>query len=146
MTTPDSEITAMVPRLRRLAHALVCEPGKADELVEAVIERASSDMGRLRQDIGPEIQLIRLLRNLWIELREEWQPALPLEPTSEFERVLEAMAALPIGQREAVALVVIDELQYRDAADIARVSVATLTERLVAGRSTLASLLAEKAA
>ena len=135
----------MLPRLRRLAHALVCEPAKADELVQAVIERAASEIGRLRQDIGPEIQLIRMLRNLWIERREEWQTVLPLEPTSELDKVIQAMAALPSSQREAVALVVIDELQYRDAADIARVSVATLTERLVTGRSTLAAMLVETA-
>ena len=59
---------------------------------------------------------------------------------------MQAMAALPSAQREAVALVVIDELQYRDAADIARISVATLAERLVTGRSTLAAMLAENAA
>jgi RNA polymerase sigma-70 factor (ECF subfamily) len=139
-------MTAMAPRLRRLAHALVCEPAKADELVRAVVERAASEIGRLRQDIGPEIQLIRMLRNLWIERREEWQPVLPLEPSGDLEKVIQAMAALPSAQREAVALVVIDELQYRDAADIARISVATLSERLVSGRTTLAALLVEKAA
>jgi RNA polymerase sigma-70 factor (ECF subfamily) len=120
----------------------VCEPAKADELVMAVVERAATELGRLRQDIGPDIQLISMLRNLWIEHREEWQPVLPLEPTTELERMVQAMAALPSAQREAVALVVIDELQYRDAADIARVSVATLSERLVAGRSALAGVLA----
>jgi RNA polymerase sigma-70 factor (ECF subfamily) len=136
----------MLPRLRRLAHALVCEPAKADELVRAVVERATTDIGRLRQDIGPEIQLIDMLRNLWIDRREEWQPVLPLEPESDLDRIVQAMAALPSAQREAVALVVIDELQYRDAADIARVSVATLAERLVAGRTTLAALLTGNAA
>jgi RNA polymerase sigma-70 factor (ECF subfamily) len=136
----------MLPRLRRLAHALVCEPAKADELVRAVAERATTEIGRLRQDIGPEIQLIAMLRNLWIDRREEWQPVLPLEPESDLDKAIQAMAALPSAQREAVALVVIDELQYRDAADIARVSVATLAERLVAGRTTLAALLAGNAA
>jgi RNA polymerase sigma-70 factor (ECF subfamily) len=120
----------------------VCEPAMADELVRAVVERAASEIGRLRPDIKPDIQLIRMLRNLWIEHREEWQSVLPLEPTTDFEKVTQAMAALPSAQREAVALVVIDELQYRDAADIARVSVATLAERLVSGRATLASMLA----
>ena len=146
MDTPDSRITAMLPRLRRLAHALVCEPAKADELVRAVVERATTEIGRLRQDIGPEIQLIAMLRNLWIDRREEWQPVLPLELESDLDKVIQAMAALPSAQREAVALVVIDELQYRDAADIARVSVVTLAERLVAGRTTLAALLAGNAA
>jgi DNA-directed RNA polymerase specialized sigma24 family protein len=146
LNTPDSRIATILPRLRRLAHALVCEPAKADELVRAVVERATTEIGRLRQDIGTDIQLIRMLRNLWIERREEWQPVLPLEPTGDLDKAIQAMAALPSGQREAVALVVIDELQYRDAADIARVSIATLSERLVAGRTTLAALLVESAA
>jgi DNA-directed RNA polymerase specialized sigma24 family protein len=141
LDTPDSRIATILPRLRRLAHALVCEPAKADELVQAVLERATTEIGRLRPDIAPEIQLIRMLRNLWIEHREEWQSVLPLEPTTELEKVTQAMAALPSAQREAVALVVIDELQYRDAADIARVSLATLSERLVSGRATLAAML-----
>jgi RNA polymerase sigma-70 factor (ECF subfamily) len=142
LDTPDSRMTAILPRLRRLAHALVCEPTQADALVEAVVERAESELGRLRQDIDPAIQLIRMMRNLWIDRREEWQPVLPLEPRTDLEKAIHAMAALPSAQREAVALVVIDELQYRDAADIARVSVATLAERLVAGRGTLAAMLA----
>ncbi len=131
-----------MPRLRRLAHALVCEPAKADELVRAVVDRVATDVGRLRQDIGTDIQLIGMLRTMWIEHREEYQPVLPLEPSTEFEKVTQAMAALPSAQREAVALVVVDELQYRDAADIARVSVSTLSERLVAGRTALAAMLA----
>jgi RNA polymerase sigma-70 factor (ECF subfamily) len=146
LDTPDSRIATILPRLRRLAYALVCEPAKADELVLAVVERADTELGRLRQDIGPDIQLIRMLRNLWIDHREEWQPALPLEPTTQLDKVIQAMAALPSSQREAVALVVIDELQYRDAADIARVSVATLSERLVTGRAILTALLVETAA
>ncbi len=87
----------------------------------------------IRQDIELDIQLIRLLRNrLWIEHREEWQSVLPLEPTTDVEKVTQAMASLPSAQREAVALVVIDELGYRDAAaDIARVSAVTLAERLL---------------
>jgi RNA polymerase sigma-70 factor (ECF subfamily) len=121
---------------------LVCEPARADELVRAVVARAGSEIGRLRQDIEPDLQLIRMLRNLWIEHREEWQSVLPLEPTTDTEKVTQAMASLPSAQREAVALVVIDELPYRDAADIARVSIATLAERLVTGRMTLAAMLA----
>ena len=91
MDTPDSRIATILPRLRRLAHALVCEPVRADELVRAVVARAGSEIGRLRPDIEPDLQLIRMLRNLWIEHREEWQSVLPLEPTSDVEKVTQAM-------------------------------------------------------
>jgi RNA polymerase sigma-70 factor (ECF subfamily) len=142
----DGRVEKIAPRLRRLAHALVCEPAKADELAQAAINKVTSEAAQLGQDIGSDTDVIRVLRNLWMSHREEWQPALPLEPSTDLERVTQAMAALPSAQREAVALVVIDELQYRDAADIARISVATLAERLVAGRATLTTLLREKTA
>jgi RNA polymerase sigma-70 factor (ECF subfamily) len=143
LSTPDSRIARILPRLRRLAHALVCEADKADELVKALAEQVADGSGPDPED---ELAWIRLLRRLWINRREEWQPALPLDVTRDIDKAMQAMAKLPRNQREVVALVVVDGLGYRDAANIAGVSVVTLSERLLSGRSTLASLLAETTA
>ena len=142
MDTPDARVMAALPRLRRLAHALVCEPDRADELVRELVESAITDTAQLPAEWNNDLQLIRRLRRLWINRLEEWQAALPLDHTDEAARAMHAMASLPRSQREAVALVVVDQLDYRDAADIAGVSRVTLAERLVSGRKALAALLA----
>lgn len=143
MNDTDSRIAASLPRLRRLAHALVCEPDRADELVKELLEQTSGGGAPVAAD---DIEWVRRLRKLWFNRREEWQAALPLDATTEIARAMQAMAALPRNQREAVALVVIDGLDYRDAADVAGVSLVTLAERLVLARRALAALLAENPA
>ncbi|MDB5434499.1 MAG: polymerase subunit sigma-70, partial [Phenylobacterium sp.] len=56
-----------------------------------------------------------------------------------------AMARLPADQRIAVALVLVEGLSYREAADVLEIPAGTLTSRLVRGRSALMAELAEAA-
>jgi RNA polymerase sigma-70 factor (ECF subfamily) len=55
--------------------------------------------------------------------------------------VQSAMACLPEDQREAVSLVLIEGLPYREAAEVLDVPVGTLTSRLARGRDALQALL-----
>lgn len=50
-----------------------------------------------------------------------------------------AMATLPEDQRAAVALVLIEGLSYREAADVLDVPIGTVTSRLARGREALAA-------
>jgi RNA polymerase sigma-70 factor (ECF subfamily) len=52
-----------------------------------------------------------------------------------------AMAALPEEQRIAVALVVVEGLSYKDAAEVLEIPPGTLTSRLVRGRMALVAAL-----
>jgi RNA polymerase sigma-70 factor, ECF subfamily len=52
-----------------------------------------------------------------------------------------AMRKLPNEQREAVALVCVEGLAYREAADTLGVPVGTLTSRLARGREALQTML-----
>lgn len=56
------------------------------------------------------------------------------------------MGRLPDEQREAVALVLIEGLSYREAADVLNVPVGTLTSRLGRGRLALITLIEGEAA
>ena len=56
-----------------------------------------------------------------------------------------AMRALPAEQREAVALVLVEGLAYREAADVLDIPMGTLTSRLVRGRQALMVQLGEAA-
>ncbi len=55
------------------------------------------------------------------------------------------MRLLPDEQREAVALVLVEGLAYKDAAAILDVPMGTLTSRLVRGRQALMARLGEAA-
>jgi RNA polymerase sigma-70 factor (ECF subfamily) len=57
-----------------------------------------------------------------------------------------AMARLPDEQRLAIALVLVDGLSYKDAAEVLEVPQGTLTSRLVRGRMALIAELQGDAA
>ena len=59
--------------------------------------------------------------------------------------VAAAILVLPDEQREAVALVLIEGLSYREAADVLDVPVGTLTSRLGRGRAALLAAFGEAA-
>jgi RNA polymerase sigma-70 factor (ECF subfamily) len=54
-----------------------------------------------------------------------------------------AMARLPEDQRIAVALVLVEGLSYKDAAEVLEIPPGTLTSRLVRGRMALMAQLQE---
>jgi RNA polymerase sigma-70 factor (ECF subfamily) len=55
--------------------------------------------------------------------------------------VEKAMNALPAEQREAVSLVLVEGLAYKEAAEILEIPIGTLTSRLTRGRQALAQRL-----
>lgn len=63
----------------------------------------------------------------------------------EAKDVWQAMAALPEEQREAVALVCVEGLAYREAAAALGVPIGTLTSRLARGREALQRVLGDAA-
>jgi RNA polymerase sigma-70 factor, ECF subfamily len=56
--------------------------------------------------------------------------------------VQRAVAGLPEEQRLAVALVLVEGLSYKEAADVLEVPIGTLTSRLARGREALQAALA----
>jgi RNA polymerase sigma-70 factor (ECF subfamily) len=57
------------------------------------------------------------------------------------DTVSTALAALPLEQREVVALVLVDGVSYREAADILGIPIGTLTSRISRARNALALAL-----
>ena len=64
-----------------------------------------------------------------------------MERESELLSVQSAMAQLPEDQREAVSLVLVEGLPYKEAAEVLDVPIGTLTSRLARGREALQALL-----
>jgi len=64
-----------------------------------------------------------------------------IERNVEMNDVDRAMAKLPDEQREVIALVLVEGLAYKEAAEILEIPMGTLTSRLVRGRQALVQML-----
>lgn len=154
---------ALLPRLRRFAHALARNPADADDLCQASIERAIKAKEQWQPGTRLDSWMYRIMRNLWIDTSrartrygETFMPAeagddvggagdRAIEAAVELGQVGRAMATLPDEQREAIALVVIEGLAYKEAAQLLDIPIGTLTSRLVRGREALMARLGEAA-
>jgi RNA polymerase sigma-70 factor (ECF subfamily) len=58
---------------------------------------------------------------------------------------MQAMSSLPDEQREVIALIMIEGLGYREAAELLGLPVGTVSSRLVRGRTALLTMLGEGA-
>lgn len=155
----ERELLTLLPRLRRFAHALARDAADADDLVQLALERALKARERFEPGTRMDAWMMRIVRNIWIdEVRsrarraQTFAPAeagesvgsdahLDIERQAGMHDVDRAMNALPDEQREAVALVLVEGLAYREAADLLEIPIGTLTSRLTRGRQALADML-----
>jgi len=155
----QAELVAMLPRLRRFARALTGQAADADDLVQIAVERALTRLDQFQPGTRFDAWLFSIVRNAWIdEARSRQRRARVFAPAEEGERVgddgektmharLEAsdmwmaMRALPEEQREAIALVCVEGLGYREAAETLGVPIGTVTSRLARGREALQRML-----
>lgn len=151
----QSRIVELLPKLRRFARALTRNVDDADDLVQISLERALGHLEQWQPDTRLDSWLYRIVKNAWIdELRARSRREAPLadpeqaneipdqrpDPADKLS-VEQAMARLPEEQRLAVALVLIEGLPYREAAQIIGVPMGTLTSRLARARTALQELL-----
>jgi RNA polymerase sigma-70 factor, ECF subfamily len=150
------QIVTLLPRLRRFARNLTRNPHDADDVVQIALERALTRLDQWRSDARLDSWLFKIVRNAWIdELRSRGRRnkiflaeeagenigADSMERESELLSVQSAMAQLTEDQREAVSLVLVEGLPYREAAEVLDVPIGTLTSRLARGREALQALL-----
>ena len=155
----ESELLSLLPRLRRFAHALARDPADADDLVQATVERALKARSQWTPGTRLDWWSMRIMRNIWIdETRSRTRRARTFAPAEAGEAVAsndhrqiemqaamrdvgKAMDILPAEQREAIALVLVEGLAYREAAELLDIPIGTLTSRLTRGRQALAQIL-----
>src|SRR4029077_12226552 len=63
----ENQLAALLPRLRRVAHALSRNPADADDLTQATIERALRSRDQWRPGTKLDSWCYRIMRNLWID-------------------------------------------------------------------------------
>ncbi len=159
----ETDLLALVPRLRRFAASLSHDRADADDLCQAALERALRSRDQWQAGTRLDSWMYRIMRNLWIDegrARQRAQKRFAPEEAGlhvgyagdrEIEAhvmlsdVDRAMQALPDEQREAIALVLVEGLSYKDAAAVLGVPMGTLTSRLVRGRGALIELMGEAA-
>jgi RNA polymerase sigma-70 factor, ECF subfamily len=154
----SEELITLLPRLRRFARALARNPHDADDLLQLAIERALTRAAQLRDDAPLANWMFGIVRHAWIdEVRARARGARIFVPESEGQQavdacasagtellsVQDAMARLPEEQRAAVALVLIEGLSYKEAANVMQIPIGTLTSRLARAREALAGMLGE---
>jgi len=154
----EAELAGLLPRLRRFGRALARDPADSDDLVQTALERALKARAQWTPGTRLDSWMLRIMRNCWIdEARSRARHARTLAPEEDglavgdpspgpeqaaaMRDVDRAMAALPEQQREVIALVLVEGLAYREAADILDIPMGTLTSRLTRGRQALVQML-----
>jgi RNA polymerase sigma factor (sigma-70 family) len=155
----ESDMIALLPRLRRFAHALARSPADADDLCQATVERALKARAQWQPGTRLDSWMYRIMRNQWIDetrargrrdqtfAPEEAGAHIGDDGARKAELRLEqtdldrAMERLPGEQREAVALVLVEGLAYKEAAAVLDVPIGTLTSRLSRGREALVAAM-----
>lgn len=139
--------------LRRYALVLTRDADQAEDLVQEALLRAIAGAATWRagQDLRP--WLLSIVHNAHVSRRRRAQVeaagtrelaanALPAAPATQHQRVelgqtMAAVLTLPEDQREAIVLVAIDGLSYKEAAEIQGLPLGTLMSRLARAREAL---------
>jgi RNA polymerase sigma-70 factor (ECF subfamily) len=152
------QILALLPRLRRFARTITRNVHDADDLVQLSIERALLRHEQWQPDLRFEGWVFGIMRNAWVdEVRARQRRDRMFLPEGAGEHVGEArdvaqirrlsvqtaMAFLPEEQRMAIALVLLEGLSYKEAAEALDVPIGTVTSRLAHGRTALQTSLGD---
>ena len=158
--TPDhvavhARIAAFLPRLRRFCRVLTGAQDQADDLLQSTVERALLRIGQWQEGTSLESWMFRIARNMHIDqIRSAAtrgptaqlfeaesvagaDPLAALEARSDLMKVQTALRALPEEQRALLAIVTLDGLSYREAAEILEIPIGTVMSRLARARRAL---------
>jgi RNA polymerase sigma-70 factor (ECF subfamily) len=162
MSFTGDELEALIPRLRRYAHALARHPVQPEDLIQDTLERAWSRRRQWQPGTDLRAWLFTILHNVFVsELRrfaargydpqpidgtdQEPSPAAPGDVMQSHAGLMldieRALAALPVDQRAVVLLVGLEDLSYREAAEVLGIPVGTVMSRLARGRARLRDLM-----
>jgi RNA polymerase sigma-70 factor (ECF subfamily) len=152
----SDRLIAFLPNLRRFAISLCRSRDLADDLVQAACERALASHDRFESGTRFDAWMFRILRNLWIDHIRRTKTAGPRENIddrqdivgSSGERDVEARLTLKSvavaidelvdEQREVLLLVCVEDLSYKQAAEVLGIPIGTVMSRLARARKNLA--------
>ena len=150
-----TRMVELLPRLRRFAVALTGDLDQADDLVQETCMRALSRVEQWQPGTRLDSWMYRIAQNLWLDrmrarkVRGEQVDVESVEALAgpdgrvvvesrlTLNAVSAAMAQLPDEQRLLIALVCIDGLSYKEAAEITETPIGTVMSRLARARREL---------
>ncbi len=153
------EIERSRDRLCRMARAWCHDAALADDLAQMAVEKALRSSGQLRDPARLKSWLLKILANCLRDHVRESREAVDLDSVADFladegaspeearasaelvRRVRLAVAALPLGQRQVVTLVDLEECSYAEAGEILEVPIGTVMSRLCRARRALRGAL-----
>ncbi len=162
MSFSAAELEALIPRLRRYAHALARHPVRADDLVQDALERAWARRRQWRRGTDLRAWTFAILHNVYVsDLRRLAARGFEGSGTVDVETIAgtpdpavdtargagirldleRALAALSVEQRTVVLLVGLEDFGYREAADVLDIPIGTVMSRLARGRARLRLLM-----
>lgn len=149
-------------RLFRLAYSWCHNRALADDLTQEALAKAIAKAGQLRDWEALDSWLFGILANCLNDHYRSQREVFDIEsveerflvseghgPEEEYlqseavRRIRAAIAELPIGQRQVVTLVDLEELSYAEVASILEIPVGTVMSRLCRARQALKELLRE---
>lgn len=148
MSDLAGRLIALTPRLRRHARGLVGDAARADDLVQDTLERAwrfqlRPRLGATGEADGLFAWLLTIMHRLHLNAVRRLDrleitdapPEIPVDDDPGLRRdLLRALASLPDDQRAVLLLVGLEQLAYREAADVLGVPLGTVMSRLSRAR------------
>jgi RNA polymerase sigma-70 factor, ECF subfamily len=152
---PRLLIVEFLPRLRRFCHAITSDPDKGDDLVQDTCARALSRLEQWEAGTRLDSWMFRIAQNLWLDQRRAHKvrgDAVDIDKAYDIpgddgrdiaehrltlHEVNEGIAELPADQQVLIALVCIEGLSYREAAEVLEVPIGTVMSRLARARRAL---------
>ena len=142
------QIVELLPRLRRFAYALTGEMERGDDLVQETCVRALSRIDQWEAGTRLDSWMYRIAQNIWFDRAralkvrgETIDIDMAPEVTGDdgravtegrltLQAVSAAMTKLPNEQRSVVALICIEGLSYKEAAEALEIPIGTVMSRL----------------
>jgi RNA polymerase sigma-70 factor (ECF subfamily) len=162
-STYQKQLEEIRPKLYRLAFSWCHNSALADDLVQETMIKALKNANQLRDPALMNSWLFRILANCW---RDHFRLRIPTRDADEFEdnhyvneitpedehaqsqlisHVWKAVGKLPMGQRQVLTLVDLEEFPYIEVAAILSIPIGTVMSRLCRARQALKPLLKELA-
>lgn len=155
-----AEIAALVPRLRRFAHAITGNRDEGDDLVQSACVKALLHLDQYQPGTRLDSWMFRIIRNIQIDaarkrgregrradseeidrVEDGRQGVRQADDRLLLDRVRQGIAALPEDQRTIVTLVGIEGYSYKEVAEILETPIGTVMSRLSRARAQLLPLI-----
>ncbi len=157
MQAPDifrQQLLAAIPRLRRYARSLTFDTGTADDLVQTALERALAHWHQFDQRRDMLVWLLSIAHNAFLDQRRRDSRLSIVDPAQidaqqDLQRadpgadvglridLVNALARLPVEQREPLLLVSVEQFSYAECAEALGIPIGTVMSRISRGRAAL---------